>query len=288
MNGNNKTIINKSLAKPLAVTAGLLGLIQGIAWTTLSVLCICCYTGSIQLDKNASSAEYYRVIYVIFLHEPNKTTNSELLIQPKEFLIFMCFYAAFSAIWLCISGAVIWAMIHNKWQLTKCLFGGWSTTAFIISLVDIILTSLLGRDYARIENTSDLLENQGSAMPIIHGYESNNNPPWFNDSDKDLWSSPAKAEGYDNQGFTRSESFFPASVSQQDDIYSSPISEPEFDNEDFFSGFTPNKTVKTGKNRENKFNLNHTGGPIIPDPDYTPPNTPRSIKSVLRSRSNYE
>ncbi|KYB28294.1 hypothetical protein TcasGA2_TC032636 [Tribolium castaneum] len=256
MNGNNKTIINKSLAKPLAVTAGLLGLIQGIAWTTLSVLCICCYTGSIQLDKNASSAEYYRVIYVIFLHEPNKTTNSELLIQPKEFLIFMCFYAAFSAIWLCISGAVIWAMIHNKWQLTKCLFGGWSTTAFIISLVDIILTSLLGRDYARIENTSDLLtlvcygivmslacrgyvlwvvnvvfavvflkftikivlkENQGSAMPIIHGYESNNNPPWFNDSDKDLWSSPAKAEDTIIK-FHKERVLFPASVSQQDDI----------------------------------------------------------------------
>ncbi|XP_044259696.1 uncharacterized protein LOC123008103 [Tribolium madens] len=322
MNETKKSVLNKSLAKPLAATAGLLGLIQGIAWTIFAVLCISCYTGIIQIDRNENPEEYYKIIYVIFLNE-STNTSSELLIKPQEFLIFMCFYVVFSVIWLCISGSVIWAMIHNQWHLTKCLFGGWSTTTFIICIVDIVLTSLLGRDYARIEDKANLLvlvcygivmslacrgyvlwvvnlvfatillkftikivlkENEASVMPIIHGYESNNTPPWFNDSDKDLWSSPPKSDGYDNQGFTRSDSFLPASTTQEN-VYSLPNSEAEFDNENFFSGLRMNKTAKIGKH---KSNWNRVEGPIIPDPDYSPPNTPKSIKSVLRSKSNYD
>ena len=43
------------------------------------------------------------------------------------------------------------AMIHNQWQLTKTLFGAWSATVILTSIVDIVLTGLIVADYVTIE-----------------------------------------------------------------------------------------------------------------------------------------
>ncbi|RZC32385.1 uncharacterized protein BDFB_001552, partial [Asbolus verrucosus] len=100
-------------------------------------------------------------------------------------------------------------MCHNQWHLIKHLFGAWSIVTVLISLVDVVLTSLIARDYK--EHLIDQMiivcygivmtltargfilwivnivfatvmakfvidvikdENNGARIPIIHGYES--------------------------------------------------------------------------------------------------------------------
>jgi hypothetical protein len=79
------------------------------------VLSICCYTDVVTLDPDQNETEYYQRIYSLFLDADTNSTTFEydILVKPKEFFIFMWFYVAFSIIWTCISGAVIWGKYAN-------------------------------------------------------------------------------------------------------------------------------------------------------------------------------
>jgi hypothetical protein len=320
-------------SKPFALSTGILGFIQGISWTIFSVMCICCYTDVVTLDPDQNETEYYQRIYSLFLDADTNSTTFEydILVKPKEFFIFMWFYVAFSIIWTCISGAVIWASLHTQWQIMKSLFGSWATITILISIVDIILTSLIAFDYSTLDGADDIdtviivcygivmslaargyilwliniifaaiaiklvvssvLKNKEPALPIIHGFEASEaNPPWFDNSTRDLWSNPASPktyEDYDNHGFTRSRSFVPSSMSEYD------AEVPYYDSgnlsnrgQNFVLDPAPNRTAMIGRRKGTS--PVHNVSPPIPPPDYTPPTTPTTLKSVLRSKSNYE
>jgi hypothetical protein len=51
---------------------------------------------------------------------------------------------------------IVSASLHTQWQIMKSLFGSWATITILISIVDIILTSLIAFDYSTLDGADDI------------------------------------------------------------------------------------------------------------------------------------
>lgn len=164
MNFVGEKVKPKSLSRPLVQTAAILGIIQGVLWTSLSSTALFYY----HTDENSDLLEgnyLGHLIYIIYLANGNyaKLYAVDIVIGAEDFSYFMYVYLVLSFVWFIVSTVTLWATIKDKKQ--KHYDGAilaWVITASFLSLLDLILLFILSHDYHIAEDQYD-----GSSIGLI-------------------------------------------------------------------------------------------------------------------------
>ncbi|KAJ8919887.1 hypothetical protein NQ315_006416 [Exocentrus adspersus] len=138
----------------LAKVAGVLGLLQGLAWAAMSLAAIILHNWSPALTADSDVAYtrllelliYYRFIY-------DQTTSSGFVVRPFDFTIFMWVYFIASIGWIALSIDQLTAIHHGKTR-QKLMIYVWGVVTLITSLIDLVFACLLARDYANCTEES--------------------------------------------------------------------------------------------------------------------------------------
>ncbi|KAJ8945931.1 hypothetical protein NQ318_016759 [Aromia moschata] len=131
----------------LAKVAAVLGLFQGLAWASMSLAAIILHNWSPSLEQPTTYGKMLEYqIYLIFL-KGNSDQPAQFAIRPTDFTIFMWIYFLISILWFALSADLFVAIHRGKRRQTNMMII-WGTLALIVSLVDLIFTCLLGRDYS--------------------------------------------------------------------------------------------------------------------------------------------
>ncbi|RZC38593.1 uncharacterized protein BDFB_011330 [Asbolus verrucosus] len=148
--------------KQLKKVAGVLGILQGLAWTVMSLTCIILYLQKRKFFFPTSYMEEVNaVIYEIFLNRANEGFTQQLL-TPRVFTGFMWVYFLIDVAWLLASvnskvNTVVFIYVFD------CLFvvlnknGGelrlalraWVYVTIIVCILDLITVIILGSDYEK-------------------------------------------------------------------------------------------------------------------------------------------
>ncbi|CAH1101180.1 unnamed protein product [Psylliodes chrysocephalus] len=150
--------------------AAILGMLQGLAWTCMSLACIIVYRSEKQIGTTSTSYSTLlnSMFYMYYLSKTPNTGQLSAVIRPKDFEIFMWFYFFFSVALLTASIDLFIAIRQNKNRQSK-LMVLWGIVTGCTSVIDIIFASLLLRDFANCPNQSttfNVVDNCHTAIGI--------------------------------------------------------------------------------------------------------------------------
>ncbi|XP_060520102.1 uncharacterized protein LOC132698185 isoform X2 [Cylas formicarius] len=334
----------KSLMTPLVITAGLIGAVQGLAWSILSLVSILIYEKVIKVVIDADDADKIRTYLYFFLVKDDESNDgSSFIVTSKVFNIFMYLYFVLSLILLGVSAIILWAFARNKAQNQQIrLLALWVSTIGILSVLDFVLTSLFAHDYHKLPDDVQssiillqvtygivmtlaargyvlwiinvifaivlakycfnlLRKNSRPDLSIIDAYTTSPRPPWdlqnslYDEGNANNFEFTNKGYVNDNAEpiYMKSESFHKLNIGDtRKNNYRNSLDTSQF-------SFGPNnfrspqqwkapqiKTAKIGRQADRRSPPFNVAPPYIPDPDYSPPGSPK-VKSVLRPRSHY-
>ncbi|XP_008200326.1 uncharacterized protein LOC103314894 [Tribolium castaneum] len=130
----------------LGKTASFLGIVQGLTWFIMSLLCIIEYSiNTLPAPPETYIEKFNWRVYYFFLYKDAKLPHS-VIIKPTAFLVFMCFYIILSTVWVIASCCQL-SVLKNRGLNVPILFKDWAIITFLISFVDLIFVILLGCDY---------------------------------------------------------------------------------------------------------------------------------------------
>ncbi|XP_057663937.1 uncharacterized protein LOC130898567 [Diorhabda carinulata] len=131
--------------------AGILGTLQGLTWASLSLTSIIMYYEN---DNDGTNTTYSlnNGLYEYYLdkasNEPWRT------IRSSDFIILMWIYFFISVAWSTISLDLFLAIKYNKTRYTFLKIT-WGILTIAISVIDLVLTALLLRDYLNCQNNNE-------------------------------------------------------------------------------------------------------------------------------------
>ncbi|CAH1371997.1 unnamed protein product [Tenebrio molitor] len=134
------------LEKKLKEIAGLIGVIQSLAWIFMAVMCIVIhYTTS---HKYYPSYHYMDavgdIIYQLFLRRSHQELYfSGQSLTPGVFAFFLWVYVIIDLSWFIYS----WQVLLQKKGNLRLVYQIWSANTALVCLVDLILVIILGANY---------------------------------------------------------------------------------------------------------------------------------------------
>ncbi|XP_071056591.1 uncharacterized protein [Onthophagus taurus] len=135
--------------RPLGIVAAILGTIQGLVWTILTILVIVIRTEGwrpVMGEEHMFSELIYNVIF--FPEQLN--LDNDMIMNADVFMGFAAFYLPLSFLWSIVSLTLLWALWYKLWEYTRwCLFA-WCAIGGILTVFDFILVILFSVDYALI------------------------------------------------------------------------------------------------------------------------------------------
>ncbi|XP_044255261.1 uncharacterized protein LOC123005528 [Tribolium madens] len=132
----------------LGKTASFLGIVQGLAWFIMSLLCIIEYSINTPPDTPETYTEKFNArIYYFFLYKDANLPRN-VIIKPTAFLVFMCFYIVLSTVWVIASWCQL-NVLKKRSLNVPILLKDWAIITLLISFVDMIFVILLGCDYGQ-------------------------------------------------------------------------------------------------------------------------------------------
>nr|XP_023028232.1 uncharacterized protein LOC111516292 [Leptinotarsa decemlineata] len=153
---HNYYLVSKKLFKmtvsasqrTLGKVAALLGMIQGFGWSGLSLTCIILYNMSPKNMNNTITSYSQFIDDSLYMTYLSAELNSRLsfVIRPRDFTILMWFYFLLSAGWFFGSIDQFVACHYNKKRISTMMMI-WGSITGVISVIDLVLTCLLLRDY---------------------------------------------------------------------------------------------------------------------------------------------
>jgi len=326
--------------KPLGICAAALGIVQGVVWIILSLITILIYTEAWEPFTDEPKITHgtllsYTIVGVLQGDIADK--DFDIIIGSTEIFIASIIYLLSSIAWVTVSLIVIWILEHQKYSMLKNIFAGWGALTALICIWDLILTSLLARDYdyivTEINKESKLngvlnyaalafgvlmtLAAKGFALWVVNlvfatlilklstelskeapnsNYNSNSINA-FRDANPTRQGNNNLAYNWDDDkpNFTRSNSFVSPSpqpyapTQNYAPLQNYPTPPPKPNVNDRLAkigrpgGRSPPHNVAPPKPPQNYI---YPTTPRIPDPDYSPPNSPHQppLKSALKNR----
>jgi hypothetical protein len=132
--------------KTLGKTASFLGILQGVAWFVMSLLCIIQYCIETPPGAPSSPIEYFNSRVYHFYLEKNADLPAGTILKPTAFIVFCCIYILLNTIWVVISFFQLSVINKNSFNL-PILFKDWALVTWVIAFVDVIIVVLIGCDY---------------------------------------------------------------------------------------------------------------------------------------------
>jgi hypothetical protein len=134
------------LEKKLKEIAGLIGVIQSLAWIFMAVMCIVIYYTT--SHKYYPSYHYMDavgdIIYQLFLRRSHQELYfSGQSLTPGVFAFFLWVYVIIDLSWFIYS----WQVLLQKKGNLRLVYQIWSANTALVCLVDLILVIILGANY---------------------------------------------------------------------------------------------------------------------------------------------
>ncbi|KAJ8985555.1 hypothetical protein NQ317_019939, partial [Molorchus minor] len=133
---------NRPLIRSVTFAAALIGTLEALIWTSLSLISILFYHSIILIDENLPTNSY---------EHHDSESIADVIVTTKTFNIFMYIYLVLSLIWLITSLNALWAMTRNKWADGFSIVGGWALVTLMISVLDIVLMSVVVADFVTVQ-----------------------------------------------------------------------------------------------------------------------------------------
>ncbi|KAL1517589.1 hypothetical protein ABEB36_001331 [Hypothenemus hampei] len=135
-----------NIYQPLVLTAAILGIFQGIAWTGLSIAAIIVYYS----DDPPSVWSFAIYIYESYIY---KDADSEDYLTGSEFIYIYFVYLVISVTWLVVSLCLLWATRRKKFgKIYYKSILAWIVVASLTVLLDLIVVCIVGYNYATVYN----------------------------------------------------------------------------------------------------------------------------------------
>ncbi|KAG5873028.1 hypothetical protein JTB14_012627 [Gonioctena quinquepunctata] len=132
--------------RTLGKVAALLGMVQGLAWSGMSLTCIVLFNRSHTMDQPESFRQL--VEYLLnYWYLDDSNTASGFIVRPHDFTILMWIYFFLSTGWFAGSIDQFYACHYNKMRQSTMMII-WGALTLSISVVDLVFSCLLFRDYA--------------------------------------------------------------------------------------------------------------------------------------------
>ncbi|CAG9855612.1 unnamed protein product [Phyllotreta striolata] len=140
-----------SAQKLVCKISSVLGGLQGLVWTGLSLACIVVYYSDHQPDEDPTtfSKLLNLLIYSLYLNKETSNAISESItrtIRAQDFAVIMWIYFFLSVGILATSIDLLFAVRSKKNRKSKSMIF-WGVLTGCISLIDVVFTSLLLRDF---------------------------------------------------------------------------------------------------------------------------------------------
>ncbi|GJQ88049.1 hypothetical protein Trydic_g12971 [Trypoxylus dichotomus] len=301
------------LIRPLGIAASLLASCQGLAWSVLALLGILLYTQmwTLETDDQSSISTW---LYTLFLTDELK---GKIIMAGGTTIAFTSVYIVLSLAWMIISLCKLWVVYRQKWEFGKGTIITWSICTGIVSILDIVATSLLGSDFNTL---NDLYESEdhgiegleynaisaaGILMTIAargfvllianivfcglfllwgFRFEAEENGEPQREFINGFEQRPQWLTNGSTAGFLRPQTNqgFEPDTNQRPNSFEReryPRISPQLGHYGRSNSKPPNNPQSNLRQQQR--------GPYIPEPDYSPTSLRKNPKSVLKSRNNY-
>ncbi|XP_050518851.1 uncharacterized protein LOC126892951 isoform X3 [Diabrotica virgifera virgifera] len=142
----------------LGKTAAIIGAVQGFAWWGMALACVIVYYDGTEIPKDDPtnfSQLLSRGLQLSYLVKNSEVgTSDKRVIQASDLIILAWMYLFASIVWIVISVDQFLAIHWNKSRQSTLMIS-WGTLTICISVVDLVFSSLLLRDFINC-STSNL------------------------------------------------------------------------------------------------------------------------------------
>nr|XP_022915812.1 uncharacterized protein LOC111425793 [Onthophagus taurus] len=135
------------LLRPLGIVAAILGTLQGLTWTVLSLLVIL-LSSQAWKPELSNFYNFNLIAYALFFLErdSNGSSESDLIFTGTTVLVFGCLYLVISFIWAVSSMTLTWIFMREKYENARISCKSWSVITIITTILDFILIIILAID----------------------------------------------------------------------------------------------------------------------------------------------
>ncbi|KAJ8919063.1 hypothetical protein NQ315_016970 [Exocentrus adspersus] len=134
--------------------AAVLGILQGVAWISMSLISIILHYWAPELEIGTSYADYVgSLLYHKFIIDDVEIMESTFIITGTTFSVFMWIYFVLSVLWCSVSIDQFTAIYAGK-KRQVVIMRIWGGFTLLISLIDLLFTMLLAMDYTSCGGTS--------------------------------------------------------------------------------------------------------------------------------------
>ncbi|CAG9840447.1 unnamed protein product [Diabrotica balteata] len=132
----------------LGKSAAIIGAVQGLAWWGMSLACIIVYYNETEVSTSTTSFSQIlsEGLQVSYLVKNSKTLWTWRVILPSDLIVVAWMYLFASIVWFVISIDQFVAIHWNK-RRQSTLMISWGALTICISVVDLVFSSLLLRDF---------------------------------------------------------------------------------------------------------------------------------------------
>ncbi|XP_071056580.1 uncharacterized protein [Onthophagus taurus] len=133
--------------RPLGIVAAILGTLQGLTWTVLSLLVIL-LSSQAWKPELSNFYNFNLIAYALFFLErdSNGSSESDLIFTGTTVLVFGCLYLVISFIWAVSSMTLTWIFMREKYENARISCKSWSVITIITTILDFILIIILAID----------------------------------------------------------------------------------------------------------------------------------------------
>ncbi|KAJ8950194.1 hypothetical protein NQ318_003185 [Aromia moschata] len=143
-----------SYRKNLGRVAAVLGILQGVSWTFLTLVAIIIHYWQPAIETGTTYTRLIQImLYSKFLVDDGSVSGTTFILNPNNFVVIMWIYFVISVLWDSFSVDMLTAINHNK-KRRAIVERLWGILTLFISLLDLVVTILLATDYAACGNAS--------------------------------------------------------------------------------------------------------------------------------------